>query len=205
MVHLFSHRPIHRLGILTMLPDQGRELLSIARAAIARALNVAYRLESDERVPWQQELGACFVTLMQDGKLRGCIGSLEAQRSLLMDVKNNAVSAALHDPRFAPLLTAEFDETHIEILLLSSRLAMVVQDEADALAQLRPGIDGIVFEYGCYRSTFLPQVWQELSQPHQFLAMLKRKAGLPADFWAEGIKLLRYTVTKWREVEDMEE
>lgn len=160
-VHLFSHRPIHRLGILTILSDQGRELLSIARAAIARALNVAYRLESDERVPWLQELGACFVTLMQDGKLRGCIGSLEAQRSLLMDVKRNAVSAALHDPRFAPLLTAEFDDTHIEILLLSSRLAMPVQDEADALAHLRLDIDGIVFEYGCYRSTFLPQVWQE--------------------------------------------
>lgn len=205
MVHLFSHRPIHRLGILTMLPDQAKELLSIARAAIARALNVAYWLESDERVPWLRELGACFVTLMQDGKLRGCIGSLEAQPSLLMDVKSNAVSAALHDPRCAPLLTAEFDETHIGISLLSSRLAMLVQDEADALAQLRPGIDGIVFEYGCYRSPFLPQVWQELSQPHQFLAMLKRKPGLPADFWAEGIKLSRYTVTKWREVEDMEE
>jgi AmmeMemoRadiSam system protein A len=122
-----------------------------------------------------------------------------------MDVKRNAVSAALHDPRFALLLTAEFDDTYIEISLLSSRLAMLVQAEADALAQLRPSIDGIVFEYGCYRGTFLPQVWQKLSQPHQFLAMLKRKAGLPADFWAEGTKLSRYTVTKWREVEDMEE
>ena len=78
-----------------MLPDQGKELLSIGWAAIARALNIAYRSESDERAPWLQELGACFVTLMQDRKLRGYIGSLEAQRSLLMDVKSNAVSAAL--------------------------------------------------------------------------------------------------------------
>lgn len=188
-----------------MLPNLGKELLSIGRAAIARALNVAYRAESDESAPWLQELGACFVTLTQNGRLRGCIGSLEAQRSLLMDVKSNAVSAALHDPRFAPLRVAEFDDTHIEISLLSPKLAMAVQDEADVLAQLRPGIDGIVFEYGYYRSTFLPQVWEELSQPHQFLAMLKRKAGLPVDFWAEGVKLSRYTVTKWREIDNVEE
>jgi hypothetical protein len=76
MVHLFSHCPIHRLGTLTMLPDQGRELLSIGQAAIARALNIAYRSESDERAPWLQELGACFVTLMQDGKLRGLLAHL---------------------------------------------------------------------------------------------------------------------------------
>lgn len=82
---------------------------------------------------------------------------------------------------------------------------MEVRDETDALAQLRPGIDGIVFEYGYQRSTFLPQVWQELSQPRLFLALLKRKAGLPADFWAEGIKLSRYTVTKWRETDVIEE
>ncbi len=205
MAHLLLHYPIHPQGVLNMQLDQGEELLSIGRTAIARALNVAYRSKSDEHAPWLQELGACFVTLMQDGKLRGCIGSLEAQRSLLMDVKSNAVSAALHDPRFAPLRPAEFDETHIEISLLSPRLAMAAQDEVDALAQLRPGIDGIVFEYGYYHSTFLPQVWQELPLPHQFLAMLKRKAGLPADFWAEGIKLSRYTVTKWCEVVDMEE
>ena len=76
-----------------------------------------------------------------------------------------------------------------------------MQHEADALAQLRPGVDGIVFEYGRYRSTFLPQVWEQLPQPQQFMAHLKRKAGLPDDFWAEGVRLSRYTVTKWREQE----
>ncbi|WP_090575986.1 AmmeMemoRadiSam system protein A [Nitrosomonas sp. Nm58] len=188
-----------------MQPNRGKELLSIGRNAIARTLNVVYRSDIDEHAPWLQELGACFVTLMQDDQLRGCIGSLEAQRSLLMDVKSNAVSAALHDPRFAPLRAAEFDDTDIEISVLSPMLTMVVQDEADALVQLRPGIDGVVFEYGHCRSTFLPQVWQELSQPRQFLTRLKQKAGLPADFWAEGVKLSRYTVTKWREIDDVEE
>ena len=76
---------------------------------------------------------------------------------------------------------------------------MEIRDEADALAQMRPGVDGIVFEYGNYRSTFLPQVWEDLTQPRQFLAMLRRKAGLPDDFWEEGVKLSRYTVTKWSE------
>ena len=188
-----------------MPPNQGKELLSIARNAIALTLSVAYRLDVDERAPWLQEIGACFVTLMQNGQLRGCIGSLEAQRSLLMDVKRNAVAAALNDPRFMPLCAAEFDDVDIEISVLSPMLLMEVQDEADALAQLRPGIDGIVFEYGCYRSTFLPQVWEELQQPRLFLGWLRRKAGLPADFWSEQVKLSRYTVTKWREADDMEE
>ena len=70
---------------------------------------------------------------------------------------------------------------------------------------MRPGIDGIVLEYGRYRSTFLPQVWDELEQPQQFLAMLKRKAGLPVDFWAADLKLARYTVSKWRETDGIED
>jgi len=71
--------------------------------------------------------------------------------------------------------------------------------EDDAVAQLRPGLDGVILEYAAYRGTFLPQVWEQLPDPRQFFGHLKRKAGLPADFWAEGVRLSRYTVTKWRE------
>lgn len=177
--------------------EQGEVLLPIARAAIARALNVPHT--ADESAPWLAQHGACFVTLTQSGELRGCIGSLQAHRPLLDDVKNNAVSAALRDPRFTPLSTEEFGVTEIEISLLSATQPMVVRDEADALAQMRPHVDGIVFEYGRYRSTFLPQVWESLARPRDFLAMLRRKAGLPDDFWAEDVKLSRYSVTKWRE------
>jgi AmmeMemoRadiSam system protein A len=184
-----------------MLDEQGKVLLPIARAAISRVLNVPHR--ADESAPWLAEHGACFVTLTQDGELRGCIGSLQAHRSLLDDVKSNAVSAALRDPRFTPLCVEELDITTVEISLLSTTLAMEVRDEADALAQLRPGVDGIVFEYGRYRSTFLPQVWESLAQPREFLAMLRRKAGLPDDFWVEGVKLSRYSVTKWSESEKL--
>ena len=175
----------------------GRVLLPIARAAISRALGVPR--VADETASWLSGHGACFVTLTQNGELRGCIGTLQAHRALLADVKSNAVSAAIHDPRFMPLSSEELDVTTVEISLLSPTTAMDVRDEADALAQMRPNIDGIVFEFGRYRSTFLPQVWEDLAQPRQFLAMLRRKAGLPEDFWEEGVKLSRYTVTKWSE------
>ena len=107
----------------------------------------------------------------------------------------------MHDPRFMPLDAEEFDITRVEISLLSPTTAMEVLDEADALAQMRPGVDGIVFQYGHYRSTFLPQVWEHFLQPRDFLAMLKRKAGLPDDFWADEVELRRYTVTKWSEAD----
>ena len=183
------------------MPDEqrGKILLPIARAAISCALGVP--CTADESAPWLAEPGACFVTLTQSGQLRGCIGTLQAHRPLLDDVKNNAVFAALRDPRFPPLSVTELDITTIEISLLSPTQAMEFLSEADALAQLRPGVDGVVFEFGGYRSTFLPQVWESLPQPQQFMAHLKRKAGLPDDFWAEGIKLSRYTVTKWSESE----
>lgn len=172
-------------------------LLQIARAAISNALNVPRT--ADESAPGLSEPGACFVTLTQHGQLRGCIGSLVAHRSLLNDLKSNAVSAALYDPRFVPLTAEELKHTKIEISLLTSPEPMQFKDEADALAQLRPGIDGVVFEFGRYRSTFLPQVWQQLPTPHEFMAHLKQKAGLPEDFWATGVRLSRYTVKKFTE------
>jgi uncharacterized protein len=179
------------------MTERGKILLPIARAAISRVLNVSHT--ADESAPWLAEHGASFITLTQRGELRGCIGSLQAHRSLLDDVKHNAVSAAMRDPRFTPLSLEELDITTVEISLLSTAQAMQVRDEADALVQLSPGVDGIIFEYGRYRSTFLPQVWESLAQPRDFLAMLRRKAGLPDNFWAEGVKLSRYSVTKWSE------
>lgn len=183
------------------MTERGKILLPIARAAISQALNVPHT--ADETSPWLAKHGACFVTLTQDGELRGCIGSLQAHRPLLADVKSNAVHAALRDPRFTPLTVEELDITTVEVSLLSASQEMTVRDEADALAQLSPGVDGIIFEYGRYRSTFLPQVWESLTQPRLFMAQLKRKAGLPEDFWAEGVKLSRYSVTKWSESDQL--
>jgi AmmeMemoRadiSam system protein A len=155
--------------------------------------------EAPETEPWLQDLGASFVTLTQDGQLRGCIGSLHAYRSLLEDVKANALAAATQDPRFAPLAADELDRTEIEISLLSALQPMQFSSEADAIAQLRPGVDGVVLEFGKHRSTFLPQVWEQLPAAEEFLAHLKRKAGLPVRFWAPELKLSRYTVRKFKE------
>jgi AmmeMemoRadiSam system protein A len=187
--------------------EQGKILLQIARTAISRALRVrsASTAEVDENMPWLSQPGATFVTLTQWGELRGCIGSLQACDPLIEDVSNNAVSAALYDPRFSPLAADELETVSVEVSLLSELQPLDFSSEADVLTQLRPDIDGVVFEYGPYRSTFLPQVWESLPQPQQFLARLKSKARLSEDFWAEDVKLSRYTVSKWRETDYFKE
>jgi hypothetical protein len=185
--------------VATNPTTRGSILLPIARAAISTALGQPLQVAED--AIWLQELGACFVTLTQQGQLRGCIGTLEAYRPLLVDVKANAVNAAMRDPRFRPLTAAELPVTEIEVSVLSTMEAMHFDGERDALTQLRPGIDGVVLEFDRRRSTFLPQVWEQLPTAAEFMAHLKQKAGLPVEFWAEGMRLSRYTVSKWKESE----
>ncbi len=182
-----------------MTSNKGEILLPIARASIAGVFGQA--LEADEDAIWLQEQAACFVTLTQQGQLRGCIGTLEAHRSLLEDIKHNAQAAAFKDSRFSPLTNDELNDTEIEVSLLSPMQALVFSNEQEAQAQLQPGIDGVVFEFGHYRSTFLPQVWQQLPDVEVFMAQLKHKAGLTPDFWEDQVKLSRYTVSKWKECE----
>ncbi len=180
--------------------ERGTTLLPLARAAISTALGQPSNATAD--APWLHEVGASFVTLTQNGQLRGCIGSLEARRPLLLDVQANAVAAALRDPRFKPLTAAELPQTDIEVSVLSALQPIQFDSEAQALAQLRPGVDGLLFEYQQHRSTFLPQVWEQLPSASQFMAHLKHKAGLTPDFWADGVRLQRYTVQKWKETDD---
>lgn len=186
-----------------MLPEsmaQGNIVLSIARAAIAQAIHVHYEsIDSETDQLWLLQPGASFVTLMQHGQLRGCIGSLQPYLPLLEDIRKNAVSAALHDSRFLPMTQHEFNSIAIEVSVLSDLHRIDFTDEADAIEQMLPGIDGIVFEYGNCRSTFLPQVWDSIPDPQQFLENLKIKAQLPGDFWAVDIRLFRYTVNSWHE------
>jgi AmmeMemoRadiSam system protein A len=177
----------------------GQSLLAIARGAIAAALGEAG--PRCEPAVWLEERGASFVTLMQRGQLRGCVGSLSAERSLRLDVECNARAAAFRDPRFAPLSRSEYRETLVEVSLLSALEPIAFESESHALAQLRPGVDGLLLEYGGRRGTFLPQVWEQLPEPDAFLAQLKHKAGLPPGFWVPDLKLSRYTVNKWREAD----
>lgn len=177
--------------------ELGATLLRLARAAIGEKLGQP--APADAGHARLHEPGATFVTLTQQGNLRGCIGSLEAHRPLAQDVRENALAAAFRDPRFSPLAVEEFEFTSVEVSLLTPALPLAFRDEADFMAQLRPGVDGIVFRYGHHRSTFLPQVWESLPEPAQFMQQLKRKAGLPPDFWHEEVSISRYEVTKWKE------
>ena len=179
------------------MPELGATLLHLARAAIAERFGQKAAATTD--LPELHQPGATFVTLTRDGELRGCIGSLEAWRPLLADVQENACAAAFRDPRFEPLKASELPITRVEVSLLAPPEPMHFRDEPDALAQLRPGIDGVIFAAGGRRSTFLPQVWEQLPEPRQFMAHLKQKAGLPASYWSPDVTLARYAVQKWKE------
>lgn len=176
-------------------------LLQIAEQAISRTLRAgsAPTLQLDSLPPHLQEKGASFVTLTQEGRLRGCIGSLTGRRPLAVDVQENATAAAFHDPRFPPLQAKELDSLTIEVSVLSSPQLLSYDSPEELLTALRPGIDGVVLKKGLHRATFLPQVWEKLSQPELFLGQLCNKAGLPFDAWRQkGIEINTYQVEKFK-------
>jgi AmmeMemoRadiSam system protein B/AmmeMemoRadiSam system protein A len=179
--------------------EHGRTLLRIARASIEAALGIPSAQVPD--APWLQEHRASFVTLQQDGSLRGCIGSLEAQRPLAADVAANACAAAFQDPRFDPLAPAEFVRTKLEVSLLSAPKRIRFSGHDDLIAQLQPRADGIILECDGARATFLPQVWEGLPDPERFLAHLKQKAGIAQSTSTDRCRVMRYAVLKWREAE----
>jgi AmmeMemoRadiSam system protein A len=179
--------------------DLGRQLIAVARHAIACELRLPAPVPATDGA--LHAPGATFVTLFCNGELRGCIGSLRATRALGIDVRENALAAAFRDPRFSPLTVSEFDATAVEVSLLSPSESHRFDTEADLSARLRPGVDGVTLELGEQRATFLPQVWDSLPDPRRFLAALKDKAGLPADFWSPRLNVSLYQVTKWKESE----
>ncbi len=174
----------------------GPLLLARARQAIAHHIGLGPAPADDPRLA---QRGACFVTLTLDGALRGCIGSVRPQRALGEDVATNAVGAASRDPRFAPVDSAEFDRLQIEVSLLSSPEFIDFNTEAELLAQLKPGEDGLILFAGCRSATFLPQVWEQLPAPTAFLGALKHKAGLAPERPVDGLMAARYTVQLWQE------
>ena len=124
-----------------------------------------------------------FVTLTVNGQLRGCIGNLTSDESLVSGVRRNAINAAFHDPRFASLSGSELDRIEIEISILSEPQPLIYRDGDDLLNKLRPNIDGVIIRKEVASATFLPQVWEQLPRPQDFLAHLCVKAGLASDSW----------------------
>jgi AmmeMemoRadiSam system protein A len=180
--------------------ELGRALIASARHAIATELAVP-AVDPPAHAALSRP-GATFVTLFCRGELRGCIGSLKATRELGFDVRENALAAAFRDPRFPPLTATEFDATSVEVSLLSVAENLHFDTERELRARLRPGIDGVTLELADRRATFLPQVWEALPEPGDFLAALKHKAGFPVDFWSPRLNVALYQVTKWKERDD---
>ena len=174
-------------------------LLDVARVSVLDAVGM-----TTGREPGTEELpdalaqpGAGFVTLSIHGRLRGCIGSLVPSRPLVSDVWSNARRTALEDPRFAPLGCEEAVAARLEISVLGPLERMHVADEEALLTQLRPGVDGLLMRLGHQRATFLPKVWQTLPRAEDFLCHLKRKMGVPDDFWDEAMVVSRYSTQEF--------
>jgi AmmeMemoRadiSam system protein B/AmmeMemoRadiSam system protein A len=193
----YSAFALHEPGTGISLNDAGRTLLRLARAAIEDGLAKKPTLHPADS--WLRQAGATFVTLTKNGELRGCIGSLEAVRPVGEDVAQNALGAAFRDPRFPPVSEAEWPQCAVEVSLLSAPKPIRFADEADLLAQIVPGEDGLIIRCDTRRATFLPQVWESLPQKKRFLGELVRKAGLPADTRLARCKVWRYRAAKFKE------
>ncbi len=177
-------------------------LLRIAKTAILHSFDPKYQIDKAmliQKYPYLEQEAATFVTLDYDKTLRGCIGSIIAHRSLIDDIISNAVSAAFHDPRFSPLHVSEFSHLDLEVSVLSTPKILEYDNFDDLLTKIRPHIDGLILNEGVYRGTFLPQVWEQLPQPVQFLEHLSYKAGANPSIYKEHPAIYTYTVDAMQE------
>lgn len=184
--------------------EKGETLLAIARESVYHAVLGTPEAERDDawlHHAWLWQPGATFVTLRCRGVLRGCLGSLEASAPLIQDLRSNARAVTSRDPRFPPLTADELPETTVEVSLLSPLEPVACASPREAVERLARGHDGWVVTWGDHTGTFLPQVWESLPEPRDFLCRLLEKAGLAPDFWHPEVRLWRYSVAKWAEAE----
>lgn len=169
-------------------------LLALARASIAHGLRrgAALPVSLDDQPPALRAERAAFVTLHADGRLRGCIGHLEAVAPLAVCVADNAYAAAFRDPRFPALSPPELERLQIQISVLTPAEPIVFDCEQGLLDALIPGVDGVILAAGARRGTFLPAVWHQLPDRHDFLRHLKQKAGLHPEYWCDELRAWRY-------------
>lgn len=172
-------------------------LLRIAKTAILNKFDPTYQIDRESLIkeyPYLAEDGATFVTLNYDHHLRGCIGSIIAHRSLLDDILGNAVSAGFNDPRFSALRAEDLSHLNLEVSLLSTPTILEYYDYDDLVEKIRPEVDGLILKHGIYQGTFLPQVWEQLPSPEQFLEHLSYKAGANPSIYSEHPTIYYYTV-----------
>lgn len=171
---------------MVITQEQGNYLLRAARQVLRYKIAHAEELEAERIDPALEIASGTFVTLTVNNELRGCIGNLEPVGSIHEGVKRNATHAALHDYRFPPVTPEELGKINIEISILTPPQRLYYSDWSDLLQKLRPGIDGVILEQEQASATFLPQVWEQLPQPEEFLGHLCTKAGLSPSAWKDG-------------------
>jgi AmmeMemoRadiSam system protein A len=182
--------------------EEGKHLVEMARTTIQKALfNPKDKSEPESgSSPKFQERRGTFVTLTLNGALRGCIGHIIPQESLIEGVRINAINAAFRDPRFRPLGQNEFEKIKVEVSILTQPKPLPYTDANDLLSKLRPGTDGLIIRKGYHQATFLPQVWEQLPNKRDFLTHLCLKAGLPGDAWAyDQLEVHTYQVQAFEE------
>jgi AmmeMemoRadiSam system protein A len=185
-----------------LTPEERQTLLRLARSAMERAVRGEEppTLDPGAITPHLSEPGASFVTLTIHGQLRGCIGALEPSQPLAEDVREHALAAALEDPRFTPVKPEELGQIEIELSRLTMPRDLAYEDTTDLLAQLRPGVDGVILRDGNRRATFLPQVWEKLPDKPAFLDNLCMKMGVPVDSWRHRhLEIQTYQVEEFHE------
>lgn len=201
-IPFISNSSIKLTIIIMFTLEEKQQLLTLARDSINHYLKTGKTLNVEKgNLPLAfMENRACFVTLTIDKQLRGCIGHLLPIQPLYLDVIENAVSAAFKDPRFEPLSHEEFDSIKIEISVLSVPQKLEYKGADDLIKKLNPGKDGVIIQKGFYSSTFLPQVWEQIKNPEDFLSHLCAKAGLNPYEWKKGdLRVETYTVECFEE------
>ncbi|HYG77221.1 MAG TPA: AmmeMemoRadiSam system protein A [Planctomycetota bacterium] len=176
-------------------PENRRILLDVALNSIRQGYQTRRPLEVDlQSLPAElQQMGNAFVTLEVNGNFQGCIGSLRAVAPLAQDVARNAFSAAYNDRRGRILTPADFGALHVHISVLSVPEPIQFMSEEDLVAQVRPGIDGLIVQENGASGTLLPSVWEKFPDAQGFVNYVKMKAGLPGSYWSSSIRWLRYT------------
>ncbi len=177
------------------MEEKEKKLLKkIARKSIEAGLEGKEMLLDSEEIPASlKENRGTFVTLKIDNQLRGCIGHIEAVQELYKDVAENAYSAAFRDPRFPPLSKEEYQNLNISISVLTKPERFVYQNTQELLEYLDKNKPGVILKKGTSQSTFLPQVWEDLKHPEEFLTHLSLKAGLAPDAWRDSVEIYTYT------------
>ena len=176
-----------------LLAVHGQTVLALAAASIRYPLSGrTLTVRPSDMPPDLAAPGAAFVTLTREGSLRGCIGSHRAWRPLVTDVIANAAAAAFSEPRFPPLTMAELAGLALSVSLLTAATPVEASSEDELLRALRPGRDGVIIAEGAHRGLFLPQMWEQLSEPAEFMAWLKRKAGLSTTYWSSTLRVSRF-------------